>query len=120
MSGEVLHENQAASDLTDLRGLLLTTDGIDEAGMRGRAAGARGPVWREFIVRADEKLTAFVELESASVVLTDFWISLSRLPSSGKASHFATPPRGSTTPQMGGEKRNPNPTSQYIHRSIPA
>jgi hypothetical protein len=26
---------------------------------------ARAPVWREFIVRADEKLTAFLELDSA-------------------------------------------------------
>jgi len=25
---------------------------------------ARVPVWREFIVRADEKLSAFIELES--------------------------------------------------------
>ena len=33
---------------------------------------------------------------------------------------FAIPPRESTTPQMGGEKRNPNPISQYMHSSIPA
>src|SRR5215831_3999227 len=41
--------------------------------------------------------------------LTDFWISLSRLACCGKtlaASHFATPARGSTTPQMGGDERN--------------
>src|SRR5215831_15960182 len=55
----------------------------------------------------------------ASVVLTDFWISLSGS-ACVAASHFAIPPQGSTTPQMGGDERNPNPTSQYIHRSIPA
>jgi len=27
--------------------------------------GARVPVWREFVVRADEKLTAFLELQAA-------------------------------------------------------
>jgi hypothetical protein len=56
-------------------------------------------------------------------VLIDFWISLSRLRRRGKvspASQVATRPRGSTTPQMGGEKLNPNPTSQYMHSSIPA
>jgi hypothetical protein len=43
--------------------------------------------------------------------------SLSRLPlpSRGKAlppSQVATAPRGLSTPRMGGEKRNPNPTTQ--------
>jgi hypothetical protein len=70
MSGEVLHENQAASDLTDLRGLLLTTDGIDEAGMRGRAAGARGPV------RRPETSSAFQSTRSNVLDTTYFFAAL--------------------------------------------
>ncbi len=45
---------------------------------------------------------------------------LSRRTKAFPATQAATAPQGSGTHWMGGEKRNPNPTSQYIHRSPPA
>jgi hypothetical protein len=45
---------------------------------------------------------------------------LSRCTKAFPATQVATIPQGSGTHWMGGEKRNPNPTSQYIHKSPPA
>ena len=59
----------------------------------------------------------------ASAAFIDFSVSPSRLARHSKAfpaSPFATALRGSRTLRMGADKRNPNPSSQYIDRSPPA